>query len=106
MLHSVFSVVALAGLLATVRQACADPVTATASDYAQAATSPVVLARGHAGQCRAGQGRPCGFGWGTWIRTKDARVRAGSFTAKLSPKGARTGAITCPPPRRNAFRET
>lgn len=26
-------------------------------------------------------------GWGTWIRTKDARVRAGSFTAKLSPNG-------------------
>src|SRR5579862_6605693 len=26
-------------------------------------------------------------GWGTWIRTKDARVRAGSFTAKLSPIG-------------------
>jgi hypothetical protein len=25
------------------------------------------------------------YGWGTWIRTKDARVRAGSFTAKLSP---------------------
>ena len=27
------------------------------------------------------------IGWGTWIRTKDARVRAGSFTAKLSPIG-------------------
>ena len=27
-------------------------------------------------------------GWGTWIRTKAARVRAGSSTAKLSPNGA------------------
>ena len=27
-------------------------------------------------------------GWGTWIRTKAARVRAGSSTAKLSPKRA------------------
>ena len=26
-------------------------------------------------------------GWGTWIRTKAARVRAGSSTAKLSPNG-------------------
>src|SRR6478672_3195148 len=26
-----------------------------------------------------------GFGWGTWIRTKAARSRAGSSTAKLSP---------------------
>ena len=25
-------------------------------------------------------------GWGTWIRTKAARSRAGSSTAKLSPK--------------------
>jgi hypothetical protein len=45
------------------------------------------------------------IGWGTWIRTKDARVRAGSFTAKLSPKGARAGAITRPPAARNGFRE-
>ena len=30
-----------------------------------------------------------GFGWGTWIRTKAARVRAGSSTAKLSPKRVR-----------------
>ncbi len=29
------------------------------------------------------------FGWGTWIRTKAARVRAGSSTAKLSPKQGR-----------------
>ena len=27
-------------------------------------------------------------GWGTWIRTKAARSRAGSSTAKLSPSGA------------------
>src|SRR4051812_30607050 len=27
-------------------------------------------------------------GWGTWIRTKAARSRAGSSTAKLSPNGA------------------
>src|ERR1700761_9323312 len=27
------------------------------------------------------------LGWGTWIRTKAARVRAGSSTAKLSPTG-------------------
>ena len=25
------------------------------------------------------------LGWGTWIRTRVARVRAGSFAAKLSP---------------------
>jgi hypothetical protein len=31
-------------------------------------------------------------GWGTWIRTKAARVRAGSSTAKLSPTGAPQGA--------------
>src|ERR1700752_5215854 len=41
------------------------------------------------------------FGWGTWIRTKDARVRAGSFTAKLSPKEARAGAKTPSPAPRN-----
>ena len=26
-------------------------------------------------------------GWGTWIRTKNARVRVGSFTIKLFPIG-------------------
>ena len=47
-------------------------------------------------------------GWGTWIRTKDARVRAGSFTAKLSPIGhrQRAGAIPRPPNRRNVFRQS
>ncbi len=34
-------------------------------------------------------------GWGTWIRTKDARVRAGSFTAKLSPKRRSNSEIPC-----------
>ena len=34
--------------------------------------------------------RKLGFGWGTWIRTKAARVRAGSSTAKLSPKNGGT----------------
>lgn len=29
-----------------------------------------------------------GSGWGTWIRTKTARVRVGSSTVKLSPKQA------------------
>ena len=28
------------------------------------------------------------FGWGTWIRTKIDRVRVGSSTVELSPKGA------------------
>lgn len=34
-----------------------------------------------------------GGGWGTWIRTKAARVRAGSSTAKLSPNGTAPGAV-------------
>ena len=62
------------------------------------------------------------FGWGTWIRTKAARVRAGSSTAKLSPKrpvaGRRQlacgqpGAATVRPrglpgrPRRRRWRES
>gem|GEM_PF-3695378 len=35
-------------------------------------------------------------GWGTWIRTKVARVRAGSSTAKLSPNGT-VRPISMPP---------
>ena len=31
-------------------------------------------------------------GWGTWIRTKAVRVRAGSSTAKLSPIARERGA--------------
>jgi hypothetical protein len=38
------------------------------------------------GQSWAPLPRSQGDGWGTWIRTKAARVRAGSSTAKLSPK--------------------
>lgn len=30
-------------------------------------------------------------GWGTWIRTRVARVRAESSTAKLSPNGIHAG---------------
>ena len=47
------------------------------------------------------------IGWGTWIRTKDARVRAESFTAKLSPIGPRKGAgrsTNTHPPRQQAAR--
>ena len=41
----------------------------------------------HATPCRGLILRKClgEFGWGTWIRTRAARVRAESSTAKLSP---------------------
>ena len=48
-----------------------------------------------------GRGLPrasrCG-GWGTWIRTKAARSRAGSSTAKLSPTGSVERGNTTPHP--------
>jgi hypothetical protein len=37
-------------------------------------------------------------GWGTWIRTKAARSRAGSSTAKLSPTGSVERGNTTPHP--------
>jgi hypothetical protein len=75
MLRSVFSAVALAGFLATVSPAFADPVAATAFDHAQAATSvtqqavppaPAQSSSPEATPVSAERGKdvPVGFGWG------------------------------------------
>jgi hypothetical protein len=66
MLRPVLSAVLLAGLLAAAQPTVADPIAATASDHAQAATAmmeqPAPLpARGASAEHRMA---PAGFGWG------------------------------------------
>jgi hypothetical protein len=67
MLRFALSVVALAGVLATVQPAFADPLPATASDHAQAAAAAVMeqpAPPAPASSRPSETPAPAGFGWG------------------------------------------
>jgi hypothetical protein len=67
MVRSIFSAVALAGLIAVAHPAFADPLSATASDHAQpaAAAAQVPASPAPASSPRSlDSTAPAGFGWG------------------------------------------
>jgi hypothetical protein len=64
MLRSVLSAVALAGVLATVQPAFADPLVATTSDHSQAAAAATVEQPAPTAPVSSRSPAPAGFGWG------------------------------------------